>query len=188
MKPAPQTRGLAMALAARMLHATTQQPHRIVWCVDISRDVGEGAEWGTDPSDPLRVCSVCSEPVFEEADGSTNCHEGHKAEAVTPSVWGKHLITMRSWLEWQEQAKGSKTPMALTVRYPHPSHGGLLNITYTVPYRVDLRVLCGYDPPVGVWRIWPMPPGKVDQFGNPVADRPKGDVLPHSFWWSGIPF
>lgn len=140
-----------MAIAAWFLHAMNQHPVRLHWCVDLERDVGPHANVRIDPTNP--------------DNDQTN--------------WGVYLTRFRGALE--RQAWGpQRCRVALTVRYTSPETDGQVELTFDIPWTVNLAVLAKAAPPVGVWRLCSEPPGNGLNF--------EGDLIPDNFWMNGIPF
>jgi hypothetical protein len=51
----PSSRGYALALTALALEVLTGREHRLLWCVDLNRDLGATADDLIDPSNPLKT-------------------------------------------------------------------------------------------------------------------------------------
>ena len=151
-----------MAIVAWAMTTMAQWNLRLHWCVDLRRDVGEGADTPLDPTKP---------------DGETQ--------------WGQYLLRFRDALnnqKWESQTV--KCHIALTVRYTSKATGQDLQLTFDLPWHVNLARLAKAPPPVGVWRLVWEPQREPDPVhGHRHSCRPfEGDTLPDSFWYDGIPF
>lgn len=159
----PGAQGQAMAMAAWAMHTLGAWPVRLVWCVDLARDVGPDADEVHDPS--------------------------HATDPPT-TLWGTYLTRFRDALDRQEWGGGTKAHIALTVRYTSAASGKRLEITFDLPWTVCLATVARARPPVGVWRLVWEPQRKVHPiYGHRADYMPfEGDSLPSTFFYDGIPF
>tara|TARA_Y100000034_G_C6853753_1_gene387637 strand:+ start:168 stop:587 length:420 start_codon:yes stop_codon:yes gene_type:complete len=139
-----------MAMTACFLEAVAGKPQRLFWCLDLHEDAR------------VPVDNPVSSPEYEEFMGTLM----RLREALDRQAWGKFRC---------------KVAMALRHTITTQTRGKqkLLSL-FTVPWMTDLTVLCGSDPSVGVWRLWPEEPF------NPDPDDLL--ALPETFWVDGVPF
>lgn len=160
----PGHRGQAMAIAAWAMNVLGDWPVRLVWCVDLHRDVGPDADNPLDPSNPTGP------------DG-------------TVTQWGQYLVRFRDALN--RQAWGpQQCNLSMVVRYRTGSTGRAVECVFEIPWHVNLCVMGRAGPPVGVWRLlWEPQRAINERYGNRPAHNPfEGDTMPDTFWLDGIPF
>ncbi|MAD95909.1 MAG: hypothetical protein CMB99_01145 [Flavobacteriaceae bacterium] len=116
-----------MALAAATIHAVTNKPQDVLWCVDLIRDVGQ-------PDAP-------HPPEYSPA-----------TDGYADGRWGKLLTRLRDALDSQPMGS-SRCSLKLVVR--EPVNGTTCNIILAMPWTIDLPSMTGGPPPVGCWRVWP---------------------------------
>lgn len=153
------TIGQAMAITAWAKHCLTGKQHRLLWCVDLKRDVGPDAESPNNPTDPSEY------PTTQ---------------------WGELLNRFRYALDNQPW-NGFRAHIALLVRYTDQHTGQQMALAFSLPYSANLVRMAKAPPPVGVWRIMPCPSPLVSNRGIHTLDF-AGDNKPASFWFDGIPF
>lgn len=159
-------RGAAMAVAGWALHVLANKPQRLHWCVDLPRDVGQPRE--TDPGPWVGYLERCRAALDRMPHGTSTTPIALTVRSLVRSANGCDLC--RYDVEGREQHKlcpGCAEPVTLT---------------FSLPTCVDLVALCTGPPPVGVWRLWPLPP--ESRKGGREGDT----VLPTSFWHDAIPF
>lgn len=152
-------KGQGMAIAAFALQALTGHVHRVHWCVDLKNHIGTDADHPLDPSNP------------------------HKVE----TKWGQYLQRFRNGLNMQRWGP-FQCGVALTVRHTLQSSGETVITHWTIPWSAHLPSLCRAEPPVGVWRLHPCPPHRIDPYDNRPMLGYEGDALPDTWWYDGIPF
>ena len=155
----PRSFGQARAIAAWALHTLGDWPVRLVWCVDLRRDVGPEADYPKDPTNPYEV----------------------------ETQWGSYLQRFRDALDRQPHGPAN-TPIGLVTRHNLPDTGEGVEVSFRLPYGANLACIAGGAPPVGVWRIGWIPPRQKDPLHGHESLEFEGDRLPDSFWYNGIPF
>jgi len=146
-------RGCAMALAATLQHAISRKPRRLFWCVDIHRDIGVSED--NPVESPQYVAFMEAVKKFRATVDSQCSFSKAKTDCPVGFVI-RHTITT--------QAKDKEKIVS----------------AFSIPWAGDLTLLCGSDPSVGAWRVWPDEP-----FNHDPADILG---LPDTFWVDGIPF
>lgn len=94
--------------------------------------------------------------------------------------WGALLQRFRDRLEAQpHEGQAAKLGMYVRMRL-QSSSGQRVQCSYRLPYGVKVGFVALAKPPVGCWYLEAF---EVDRTGGK-----EGDLIPDSFWYTGIPF
>ena len=157
-----------MQVAALALEALTGTPQRLLWCVDLERDVGV-------PPGPVDLRGSAWAGLLDRFKGAldrlpwgpAHCNLALATRTRVRNADGCEACRY----DVQGQAEGK----------PCPKCGVKSLVTFRLPYVVDLGALCRGAPPVGCWRIWPVPARGTDR-------TPDDTAVPASFFLDAIPF
>jgi hypothetical protein len=129
-----RSRGAALSMAMLAMEALTGRPQRLLWCVDILRDVAMPLKPSTAPE------VLASGLAGDEINGA----------------FGALLTRLKSALDRLRDSP-STCRFAVVVRYADAHGGEPFSYTMNTGYRIDVVRIAGGPPPAGVWRVFDAP-------------------------------